>query len=156
MIIFFVRVRAVYKVRRFKAGRHSLPLSIHLSAGFAVIRVVVSQLGDLICHFSRHAQRHSYHGMCLPNLSFPHHRVEAGDRGQSGVGHGRVTVREGRQVVLYPQLAAATPAVQSTNASSAGVGPSLSGQLRAKAHCHERLQLITASYQEGGAAASDP
>jgi hypothetical protein len=91
--------------------------------------------------------------MCLLNLSFPHHRVEAGDRGQSGVGHGRVTVREGRQVVSYPQLAAATPAVQSTNASSAGVGPSLAGQLRAKAYCHERLQLITVSYQEDGAAA---
>jgi hypothetical protein len=58
------------------------------------------------------------------------------------VGRGRVTVREGRQVVLYPQLAAAAPAVQSINGSSAGVGPSLAGQLRAKAHCHRRLQLI--------------
>jgi hypothetical protein len=52
-----------------------------------------------------------------------------------------VTVREGRQVVLCPQLAAAAPAAQSINASSADVGPSLADQLRARAHCHQHSQL---------------
>jgi hypothetical protein len=94
--------------------------------------------------------------MCFLNLSFPHHRVEAEDRGQSGVGSGRVTVREGRQVVLYPQLAAVAPAIQSINASSAAVGPSPAGQPRAKAHCHQLLQLITHNplAEAGGAMAN--
>jgi hypothetical protein len=63
--------------------------------------------------------------MCFLNLLCPYHQVATEDRGQSGARRGRVTVREGRKVVLYPQLAAAAPAAQSITASSAAVGPSL-------------------------------
>jgi hypothetical protein len=42
VIVFPVCVRTVYDARTFRAGPNSLPLSIHLSAGFAVIRVIVS------------------------------------------------------------------------------------------------------------------
>ena len=63
--------------------------------------------------------------MCFLNLSFPHRRVETGGRGQSGAGRGRVTVCEGRQVELYPQLAVTAPAAQFINGLSAYLWPSL-------------------------------
>lgn len=76
------------------------------------------------------------------------------DRGRSGGGHGRgrVTVREG--IVLDPQLAVIAPAIQSINATSTGVGPSLVGQLRAKAHCHRTSSADGGLYQESSATAS--
>jgi hypothetical protein len=42
VIVLFVYVQTLYEVRRFRAGHDSLPLSIHLSTRFAVIRVIVS------------------------------------------------------------------------------------------------------------------
>jgi hypothetical protein len=63
-------------------------------------REIIMQYATSVCRFSCYAPRHSRHGMCFLHISFPHHRVETGDRGQSGVGRGRVTVYGGRQVVL--------------------------------------------------------
>jgi hypothetical protein len=41
VIVPVVRDPAVYEVRRFRAARDFLALSVHLSAGFAVIREIV-------------------------------------------------------------------------------------------------------------------
>jgi hypothetical protein len=113
VIVFFVSVRAVYEVRKFLAGRNSLPLSIHLSAGFAMIRVIGSHLP-----FSRQAQRHSLSQHVLPEPLIPASPSRDRRPRSIRVGRGRVTVRKGRQVVVYPQLAAAAPAVQRSNPST--------------------------------------
>jgi len=44
VIDLFVYVRTVYEVKRFQAGRDSLPLLFQLSTGLAVIRMIVSYL----------------------------------------------------------------------------------------------------------------
>jgi hypothetical protein len=68
-----------------------------------------------------------------PNVHKEDDHILFGDGGGAGL--------LGRQVVLYPWLAAAAPADQSITTSSAAVGPSLVYQLRARAHCHQRSQL---------------
>jgi hypothetical protein len=136
VIVLYVRVRAVHEVR-FWADRDSLPLSIHLSAEFAVIRVIGSQFAVLICQFSSYAQRHSHHGMCFLNLSFSRHRVETGDRGLRGW---TWSCDDSWYCIstLLGQIQRSNPSMPRPEVSD----PSLAGQLRPKAHCHNHLPLI--------------
>jgi hypothetical protein len=80
--------------------------------------------------------------MCFSNVSFPSScHVETGNRSRSGVGHGRVTIREetGRIVSITHSSCCSGPIHHCLVRSSCRVFPA--DQLRDRAHCYRHSQL---------------
>lgn len=92
-VIAFTCVRIVYEVSRVGAGCYSLRFSIHLAARFAVIREIVFHFVVFVNHSSWCGQRHSHHGICFQNRSFPHGRVQTRDH-SPGIRPGSGTAEE--------------------------------------------------------------
>jgi hypothetical protein len=140
MIIFFVCVRTVHEVRRFRAGCDSLPLPIYLSAGFADSRdrVVTCTFPLIIPPDTPNAMPITVCASWTFHLCITGSR---GDRSKSGAGCSRVTVREGeagRIVSTARSSCCSRPIyhylIRSRQAFAAD-------QLRARAHCHQKSQL---------------